>query len=105
MVHDVYILVLEKSKLGAGQEDLLVDLLQHTEADSRMSPSETQQESDRFSGGHNWLQKVIWVRFIYIPEPIMHAKTSAFLSFIQGSNSACIYRQALFFDQFQDLIS
>ena len=42
MVHDIHILVLEKSKVGTGQEDLLVDLLQHTEADSWMSLTETQ---------------------------------------------------------------
>ena len=52
-VHDMHVLTLEKSTLGAGQEDLLVDLLQHTEADSQMSPSETQQENDKFSGGQD----------------------------------------------------
>ena len=53
VVHDMHVLILEKPTLGAGQEDLLVDLLQHTEADSQMSPSETQQENDKFSGGQD----------------------------------------------------
>ena len=47
MMYGMHVCILEKSNLGAGQESLLVDPLQQTEAGSQKNPSETRQGNGR----------------------------------------------------------